>query len=65
MIFDGSDELKIHSNEEGLIFELGGNSTMIPLNESVHLSGWINHQLAEIKIKQKQRLPRWKQLLTI
>lgn len=65
MIFEGSQELKIHSDDEGLIIELSGNSTKIPMNEAIHLSGWITHQLVEIKQKQRQRLPKWKQLLTI
>lgn len=65
MIFDGSAELKVHSDEEGLIVELGGLTTRIPMSEAIHLSGWIAHQLSEIKSKQRQRLPKWKQLLTI
>ena len=65
MIFEGSSELKIHSDENGLVVELGGNTATIPLNETLHLSAWVNHQITEIKTKQKQRLPRWRQLLTI
>ena len=65
MIFEGSEELKVYSDEEGLIVELGGKVARIPMSESIHLSGWISHRLTEIKSKQRQRLPKWKQLLTI
>ena len=65
MIFEGSHELKIHSDEKGLIVELGGNSAHIPMSEAIHMSAWVSHQLTEIKSKQRQRLPKWKQLLTI